>query len=470
MTLWLILGAMCAVVAAGLLFGLRPARDRPPDRAEHGLAVYRAQLEELERDLARGVIDPGEYDSARLEIERRLLAADAARGDAARGDAAREDAAWTEAGRGTLAWALGIVLLVPVGAVALYLWLGNPGIESRPLAERRAAPAEAGASPSAADVEAMVARLRARLAGDPSDLEGWTMLGRSAAVLGRYDEAADAYERVLARDPSRAEVYSALGEVRLLAAEGIITQAAQQAFNRALEIDPGDPRARFYLALARDQDGDKEGALEALLVLLAEAPADAPWADRVHAAAAELAGQLGRDPVALRPPPRAAGPDQTAAPGAAEAGAADQADMIRTMVAGLAERLAASPDDAEGWRMLGRSYQVLGEAARAAEAYGRLAELLPDDTEAQLAYAAALIDAAAPGASAPPRAVAILGALNDKDPAQPDVLYYLGEAARRDGAPEAAARHWRRLLDQLAQGSEEYDWLKARIDALSAPD
>ena len=76
--------------------------------------------------------------------------------------------------------------------------------------------------------------------------------------------------------------------------------------------------------------------------------------------------------------------------------------MIRDMVAGLAARLEDRPDDLEGWRMLGRSYRVLGELAKAADAYGRVAEALPDDLKAQIDYADALL-AAAPDEAAPRR-------------------------------------------------------------------
>ena len=79
MILWLILGAMCAAVAAVLLFGLRPGGARPPERAEHDLAVYRAQLKELERDHARGVIGPGRSWSRACAATSRIRPSNAAR-------------------------------------------------------------------------------------------------------------------------------------------------------------------------------------------------------------------------------------------------------------------------------------------------------------------------------------------------------------------------------------------------------
>ena len=454
MTLWLILAILCALVAAALLLGLWPGRAPPPDRAEHDLAVYRAQLEELARDRDRGVIEEREYAAARREVERRLLAADAASAEAP--DPAPAAAGFT--------WALGAAILVPAAAVGLYLWLGSPEIASQPLAARQVEPPDGDAAPTAADIEGMVAGLRSRLAEDPDDLEGWLMLGRSSAVLGRYDESVAAYEQATRLNPVRADALSALGEARLLAAGGVITEAAQQAFEDAVAADPGEPRARFYLAMARHQDGDSSGALADLEALLAEAPPDAAWAPRVREAAAALAKQLGQAPAASAAP---------AAPGGETGNAAapeDQEAMIRSMVAGLAERLAEAPDDPEGWRMLGRSYQVLGELDKAAVAYGRLAALLPDEPEAQLAYAGALVDAAGPDGAAPPQAAEILEGLLQAEPVPPDALYYLGEISRRDGDLAAAGSHWRRLLGLLPPGSEEHAWLSTRIDALESQD
>ncbi|MEE8145890.1 MAG: tetratricopeptide repeat protein, partial [Kiloniellales bacterium] len=146
----------------------------------------------------------------------------------------------------------------------------------------------------------------------------------------------------------------------------------------------------------------------------------------------------------------------------------EQQAMIRSMVAGLAARLEESPEDLEGWRMLARSYGVLGERAKAADAYGRAAALNPDDPEAQLGYAAALIEAAGADGPAPPEAVAILEKVIAADPQNPDALYYLGDAAHRQGNATSAALYWQRLLVQLPPDSEEYAWHKARIDALQA--
>ncbi len=540
MSLWLILGAMGAAVATILFLGLRRGSPAPSDTADHDLAVYRAQLDELERDRERGVLEDSQLESARLEVQRRMLAADAGRGRA--GHAA--------AGKAGSVISLAIALAVPLGAGAVYLWLGNPAIDSQPFAER-----QGGTAPSAEaggplpDVATMMARLRERLVEQPDDLQGWISLGRAAYALGDFGEAITAYRRALAIDGDLGQLHSALGEAHVMSAGGVVTEAARKAWEQAVARDPLDPRARFYLALASEQDGDKEGALAALTTLIDDAPAEAPWAEGVRQRAVAIAQDLGLDPVEILPP--GAPPDLTASPEDAEQLAArlesdpkdyqgwielahlrvesgdrdgaqaalqrggevyagapfvqqqlrqaavelgleesqrtargpsaedmaaasemspdEQQEMIRGMVTRLAARLEDDPQDAQGWRMLGRSYGVLGEPEKSAEAFGRAAELLPDDMEVQLDYATALLEAAGSGAL-PAEAVARLEKIVARDPSNPDALYYLGEVAQRQGDAENAALYWQRLLAQMPEDSEDHAWLKARIEALETKD
>jgi cytochrome c-type biogenesis protein CcmH len=467
MTLWLILGAMGAAVATILFLGLRRRSAVPSDAADHDLAVYRAQLDELERDRERGVLEESQLASARLEVQRRMLAADAGRGPS--GDGAAGKAGWGL----PLVFALG----VPLGAGAVYLWLGNPAIDSQPFAERQGgtAPSAEGGGPLP-DVATMMARLRERLAEQPDDLQGWINLGRAAAELGDHGEAISAYRRAIAIDGDLGRLYSALGEAHVKAAGGLVTEAARRALEEAVDRDPLDARARFYLAIAREQDGDTEGALAALTALIEDAPAEATWMEGVRQKAAAIAEDLGLDPASVAPP---SGTSETglptAGPGAADMAAAsemspdEQQEMIRGMVGQLAARLEDNPQDAQGWRMLGRSYGVLGEPEKSAEAFGRAAELLPDDMAIQLDYATALLEAS--GAGVPPQeAVTRLEKIVARDPSNPDALYYLGEVAQRQGDAAGAALYWQRLLAQLPAESDDHAWLKARIEALETKD
>src|SRR5262249_5487995 len=148
---------------------------------------------------------------------------------------------------------------------------------------------------------------------------------------------------------------------------------------RAVARDAQHVRARYYLGLAAEQDGNREAAAGIFRELLARAPAGAPWVAFVRAALVRVAG-----PDAVPPSgPTASEPRRPAAPGpsaedmaaAAQMSEADRGEMIRGMVARLAERLKDDGSDADGWLRLVRAYMVLGDRdkARAAAADARRA-------------------------------------------------------------------------------------------------
>jgi cytochrome c-type biogenesis protein CcmH len=141
MILWLIFAAM---TATAMLAVLLPLRRRAPARSGSDVAVYRDQLEEIDRDRAAGLVGAAEAEAARVEISRRLLAAAAPPG---RADAPVE-AKW-----GRRAAALAGVVMLPLGSAGLYLALGSPGVPSEPLASRSAA------APATTSIEAMVAQV-----------------------------------------------------------------------------------------------------------------------------------------------------------------------------------------------------------------------------------------------------------------------------------------------------------------------
>ena len=146
----------------------------------------------------------------------------------------------------------------------------------------------------------------------------------------------------------------------------------------------------------------------------------------------------------------------------------DRQAMIRSMVARLAERLAETPDDADGWIRLGRSYKVLGEAAKSRAAYAKAAALRPHDVTVLSSYVASIAAAAGADATNQPEfndaSAKILGLDSDNHTA----LWFAGLRARQSGDSAAAARHWRKLLEQLDAGSNEHAELSGRLDELDA--
>jgi cytochrome c-type biogenesis protein CcmH len=210
---------------------------------------------------------------------------------------------------------------------------------------------------------------------DSPAAKDWRVVGWAYAEAGNAAEAAAAYRKAAAIEPDNAENWSSLGEALQAASRSVVPEAAS-AFRKALELDPRDPRARYFLAVQKDLGGDAKGAIEDWLALLRESPAGAPWEADLRrtleqAAAKNRIDLAGRMPAAGQTGTAIAGipgpsPEQLAA--AASIPPGDQEAMIQRMVAGLEQRLQADPKDEQGWIGLMRSRMVLGQADKAGAA------------------------------------------------------------------------------------------------------
>ncbi len=365
MTLWFVFALMTAVAVFAVLWPL--GRARGAARGGSDLVVYRDQLDEIERDRAAGTVAEADAEAARLEVSRRLLAAAEDAGAAEQATDAPSVAASTWRRR-----AVAVVALIglPLGAGALYVALGSPELPAQPLAMRAAAP---GGDPS---IDNLVAQVEAHLEKNPEDGRGWEVLGPVYMRLGRFDDAVRARRNVLAFAGATPEREADLGEALTMAANGVVTADAKSAFDRSLGLDPKAVKARFFLGLAAEQDGRRDEAATLWRGLLAEAPANAPWAGFVRTALARVDPSAA---AAMAPPsaPQASvpGPSSADVAAARDMAPAQQQAMIRGMVQRLADRLKQDGSDGEGWLRLVRAYMVLGEPekARAAAADARRA-------------------------------------------------------------------------------------------------
>lgn len=242
---------------------------------------------------------------------------------------------------------------------------------------------EVAAAPDS--IEALEAKARA--AGD--DAGPWQQLGFARFDRGEYAAAAEAYREAAERAGEQAVLWSALGEALVMASErDPLPPEALAAFTKARSLDPKDPRARYFLAVKRDLDGDHAGAIDAWLALLAETPRGAPW-EADLARTIEQVAKINKLDVAARL--ASAEAKRGAIPGAGvgiQAGAAipgpsaeqlaaassippgEQRDMAEGMVARLEGKLAADPANVDGWVMLMRSRMTLGQPDRARKALG----------------------------------------------------------------------------------------------------
>ena len=471
MLFWILAAVLTAAVLLFIVPPLLRSGAAAPDRDAFDREVYRDQLDELERDRARGLINDAQAEAAKAEIARRMLATAEKSGSAA-----------TPAPpRSARVLAVLLALVLPLGALSVYGLYGRPDLPAQPLASRNLEQ-ERGGPPKT--VLAAMDKLKAQLAENPNDLQGWLILGQAYAKMGRNADAADALRHAVALNKDDVELQGLFGETLVSANDGMVPDEAVKAFDAVLAKEPKDPRARFFAALARYQAGDRQDALNRWGALMAESPADAPWVPVLRDQIREAAIALDMDPAKVTPQPlpaeqKPAGPvaqgetgqtGQTSPTGQAAEGQS-QDEMIRGMVAGLAARLDADPSDVEGWLKLARSYGVLGEPAKALEAARKARERAPDRADVQVVYANAVLQTQPRNETPKPlpeEATSALRLALKAEPENKDALWLLGLDAMMSGRKDEAAAHWGKLIAQFKPSDPEYTLLKGRLDALKA--
>jgi cytochrome c-type biogenesis protein CcmH len=251
--IWLLFLALAALALAPLGYTLLRA-PRAKGRHDADLALYRAQLAELERERSTGRLDEPAFAAARTEVQRRLLAAPT-------------DTAGPAAGRGAALLSAGL-FLIPALGLGIYVWHGAPDVPAAPYVERAAA--------SARD-DALLAQLRARLAMAPPQSEGarqgWLLLANAERGRGHLDAAAEAFAKVLAIRPD-AGIAAELVELHIQRGD---TDTASTLLAGALRQAPADPRLRYLSGLLEARAGRPQNARTVWQGLLADTPADAPW-------------------------------------------------------------------------------------------------------------------------------------------------------------------------------------------------
>jgi cytochrome c-type biogenesis protein CcmH len=264
------LGALLA--AAALALAARPLWRRRAasavSRDAMNAAVYRDQLRELDADLASGAIAQADHDRARQELERRVLE-----------DFSHVEKERAAGGNRFVAYS---VLVLPLVALGIYFTVGNPGVIAL----------QDMAQATQRQIEDVVERLAAKMKDNPGDAEGWKLLGRSYASLGRFPEAAEAYARAAARSPRDAELLVELADALAMANGQRLAGDPEKLIERALQIDPKNLKALALAGTAAFNRGDFAGAAARWERMLPLVPADSEDA-RVVRENVELARAKG---------------------------------------------------------------------------------------------------------------------------------------------------------------------------------
>lgn len=354
------------IIAALLTFGasfailLPLARKAETETGSHDMEVYRDQLAEVDRDVARKLIAREEAEQARAEIGRRIIRIDAEHRKAASAPVSKP-ARWL----GALA-----VLAVPLISWGVYGSIGSPSVPSQPLAARLAE------EPRDNSVEELVGRAEAHLASNPDDARGWEVLAPIYMRIGRFGDAVTAYRNTIRLAGATAAREAGLGEAIVNEGGGLVSADAQAAFERALLIEKDFPKARYYLAMALAQEGKHAEAVEAWQQMRQIVPADSPWQ-----AAAQEAIAATQQRSASAPQNAAPGPSNDDIEAAENLSGADRTAMIEQMVASLDQKLRRDAADPDGWMRLIRSYMVLGKPDEARDALKRSLAALGADSE-----------------------------------------------------------------------------------------
>lgn len=403
MILWIIAAAMTALCVVILLNTLLKAREADRPRSAFDLTVYKDQLSEVDRDIDRGLLNDVQARSARLEIERRMLAANDS--DQA-GEAIDEPVEAGKSNRWT-AWFLAAAL--PGLALGLYLNLGSPEMPGIHYAERRALESEFQRAVGG-DLATEITSLEASVEAQEFDAHAWLLLAGAYGELERFLDSANAYRRAINLGAEEPQLYASLGEALVAASGGEVGVEARRAFAEAISLDAGNMKSLYYSGLALAQDGRLPDALQLWKGLVERSSPATPWRPlleqriaQLEAAVSNQQGQgeariAGTDNAGSDNSGSASATNETAMrqPSAEEIEAArqmpaeDRMAFIRSMVDQLAERLDGEPADLEGWLRLARAYTVLQEPESARAALERASQTFagqPQEEQAEAAIA-----------------------------------------------------------------------------------
>ena len=414
------------------------------------LMLARATLDE---DHQTGQLSDSDFAATCLDIDRRLLGLSQQVAQASA--SSPKDQTLTRL-------AVGLAIILPLGAALIYAALGRPDLRDNPLVDRAAEIASRSETITATkkNLAQNLARAQAATVTTPDDIESWLKLAEAAASVN--DSATEIRALRMARqltndDPS---VLSLLAEALSRAADGQVTVPARDLIDTVLATDPDEPRALFLSGLAAFQDGDYQAAVTRWQRLLSISTADAPWLPIVRANIAQAAEAGG---IAL---PLADGPDADSIAAAADMTAKDRQAMILSMVESLRDRLDETPDDTEGWLRLARAYDVLGDRAAAFTALARATESAPDDAPLAYQFLERTIGIELSPAQLS-MAQTVIARFAENDTNGPQYLFFKGHIAKLGGDTDTARSVWTDLLGTMPAESEMAAALAAEIAKLN---
>jgi len=396
--------------------------------------IHRDQLTALENDLTRGVISQQDFEISRDELQLRLL----------------DDTQSYEAQQSTPAHSfltpritsIIVSLAIPLLAVGVYLKLGNPAAIN---------PVAHGGQMADPQLQQMVDNLIAKLEANPNNPEGWAMLARSYKVMGKLNEAEDAFNKAGDAINTNADILVEFADLLATKDNNNIEGQPLELVKKALVINPNQPMGLMMSGVAAYRRADFKMAAaewEKLLAVLEPGSADA---QQIAANLNDARSKAGLPPVTA-----------TAANGQASGGndVANSA-LVNQMIDRLAARLKTNPNDVTGWARLARAYKVQGKNKEAEQAYAKTGKLLETDPDVMLQYADLLGMSANGKLSGQP--IALINKVLALDAKNPMALMMAGQAAFQAADYAKAIGHWEAVLALLPPQSPDAEQVRSEI-------
>jgi cytochrome c-type biogenesis protein CcmH len=358
------------------LIGYRP--NRKAHRTDYDLTIFKDQLAEIDQDFERGIIGRTEVAATKLEIQRRIL------------KTADTNVSSEKPTKKPSPFLIGLIgLFIVAGTFGLYTLKGSPELPNRPYAKRNIS-AEINARKGRLEqreIFELISQILVNLKNNPDDQRGWLLLGRTYMTLNDFKNALEAFRRAMQLSRERTDIIAEYAEAMIMAEDGTVSIKANDLYAEILTVDPFNPKARYYIGLAKAQNDDLKGALQDWVDLRKLSAPNAPWMELVNKQIESIALELGINLAFIKPSAQALelsakqvikqsdlpknlsqGPSVEDVQAAEKMSSSERQEMIESMVERLAKRLKDNPDDLIGWQRLAKAYEVLGNKKKAQDA------------------------------------------------------------------------------------------------------
>lgn len=214
---------------------------------EQNIQIARDRLNELKQELENGAIAQADFDLAKQELENNL----------ALDLSVSETVSNTAASGSSKGLAYVLLIAVPVIAAALYSQLGEFDVVTGDVAKAT----DNLPQPPNMSMEEAITGLKARLEAEPNNPEGWFMLARTYAAIQQYNEAVEAYEKILELIGDNANVLLRYADALIMSEGGRMSEKASQAILRAIELEPDNMQGLWMAGMVASSQSDFKQAL-----------------------------------------------------------------------------------------------------------------------------------------------------------------------------------------------------------------